>query len=170
MQVGQAGVGPRNQMTFLRAAAAAAWCSGSTAGISRKTAVCKFPGHSGQGCFCLREEVVGLRHVIWFRQGRTAPNHCAFCVIFMLFIPWNPIRVYGGRTNQLPRTLNFFTPRKQMNFAPRVLYRVLFCLLTSVKLWFKEKLEASTTQWTEKKKKKKKKKIEIKETWSRPSV
>ena len=26
-----------------------------------------------------------------------------------------------------------------------------FCLLSSVKLWFKEKLEASTTQWTAKK-------------------
>ena len=37
-------------MTFLRAAAAAA-CSGSTAGISCKTAVCKFPGHSGQVVF-----------------------------------------------------------------------------------------------------------------------
>ena len=85
-------------MTFLRVAAAAA-CSGSTAGISRKTAVCKFPGHSGQCCFCLREEVV--RHVIWFRQGR-------------------------HRTKSLRILCNIYSSRKQMNFAPRVLYRVLF--------------------------------------------
>ena len=48
MQVGQVGVGPRNHMTFLPAAPAARMQRiNRGGGISRKTAVCKFPG---QGC------------------------------------------------------------------------------------------------------------------------
>ena len=39
-----------------------------------------------------------------------------------------------------------------MNFAPLGGSSAEFCLLSSAKLWFKEKLEAFTTQWTAKKK------------------
>ena len=128
---GQAGVGSQNQMTILRAAAAAA-CSGSTAGISRKTAVCKFPGHSGP--------IQGRGLFLFTRRSGTS------CDLV-------PTRAH--RTKSLRILCNIYRSRKQMNFAPRVsLQSFVWSLVPSYDL--KKSLKP-----LQHKKKKRQKKFEI---------